>query len=139
MKLYAVVKKGVYRHEILGVFNSLESAIEIAKTGVKEEEDHYHSFLVLSFTANQKVDDGELVCTVGWSRNNQLPVVSPENTKEATAEDIVIGKVIWYRDRLGGGHWQVVEEVLKPNDLFKAYCAEDGCRYGLEGALVLKT
>ena len=62
----------------------------------------------------------------------------PKNRRPAWARDIVVGAVIWHERerRFGGDYWNVVEEVLYPGDAFKAYCADDGCRYGLEGAYV---
>ena len=61
----------------------------------------------------------------------------PANVRAATPDDIVVGQIIWYRR--DNEHWQVIEEVMKPDDPFKAYCAEDGCRYGLDGAFVRAT
>ena len=60
----------------------------------------------------------------------------PKNLRPATAKDIIEGAVIWYKDGDDGAFWQIVEEVLRPNDLWKAYCAIDGCRYGLDDAWV---
>jgi hypothetical protein len=64
----------------------------------------------------------------------------PKNLRPATARDIKELAVIWYPDwasrRDGTPGWAVVEEVLHPDDQFKAYCADDGCRYGLDGAFV---
>ena len=62
----------------------------------------------------------------------------PKNLRSATSDDIKINNVIWYPN--GGDDWtpfwKIVEEVLYPSDPWKAYCAEDGCRYGLCGAYV---
>jgi len=64
----------------------------------------------------------------------------PSDRRPATASDIVEGAVIWYEyyDSPSGYYWQIVDEVQYPNDPFKAYTAEDGCRYGLDGAFVSK-
>ena len=59
--------------------------------------------------------------------------------REAQAKDIVIGANIWqYTSDDDGDKWylQRVVEVLKPSDQFKAYIAEDGCRYGLDDAWI---
>jgi hypothetical protein len=50
------------------------------------------------------------------------------------------GKAIWKNVGVmmegdNGPFWNVVEEVLRPNDLFKAYVAK-GSRYGLDDAWV---
>ena len=59
----------------------------------------------------------------------------PEHLRPATASDIVEDHIIWYV-REGYHHWKLVENVLRPDDEFKAYTAHDGCRYGLDGAFV---
>lgn len=69
-------------------------------------------------------------------RNEARTITPPSRDKvrEAVGSDIREGAIIWYLD--DEAYWQMVYEVLRPNDLFKAYTAEDGCRYGLEGAYV---
>lgn len=69
-------------------------------------------------------------------RNLARAIVPPPRKKvrEAVASDIREGAIIWYLDN--ESYWQMVFQVLHPSDPFKAYCAEDGCRYGLEGAYV---
>ena len=65
----------------------------------------------------------------------------PSNLRPATAEDIKVGAQIWY-DHGGLPYFpsepycMTVEEVLHPNDQWKAYTADDGCRYGMYGAMV---
>lgn len=60
----------------------------------------------------------------------------PKNLRLATANDIVEGTIIWYKHGDNGHFWQIVVDVLRPNDPYKAYCAEDGCRYGLDDAWI---
>jgi len=64
----------------------------------------------------------------------------PGNLREAVPEDIIVGAAIWYpgwrENDPGSRCWNIVDKVLRPNDPFKAYCAHDGCRYGLDGAFV---
>ena len=59
----------------------------------------------------------------------------PKNIRKATARDIVEDAIIWYPD-WDEGKWCVVEEVLRAGDDFKAFTAEGGDRYGLDGAYV---
>lgn len=63
----------------------------------------------------------------------------PENLRPAGPGDITEGAILWYPDwmvsELSRG-WAIVEEVYRPGDPWKAYCAHDGCRYGLDGAFV---
>lgn len=60
----------------------------------------------------------------------------PEHTRPANHADMKVGAVLWYKDFDDGAGWQIVEEVLHPKSNWKAYVAEDGCRYGLDGAFV---
>jgi len=70
MNLYAVIKDGVYRHEITGVYGSIELATNRAVECCKSESDDYHEFLILQFGLNVDTDDGLLVATV--SRKGDL-------------------------------------------------------------------
>ena len=57
----------------------------------------------------------------------------------ATATDITEGNIVYL---VGDGdvlYPKTVAEVLYPDDDWKAFCAEDGCRYGLYDLWVLKT
>lgn len=58
----------------------------------------------------------------------------PKNLYQAMGNDIFIGNVIWYPEY---NDWHIVEEILHSEDRYKAYIAEDGCRYGLEGAFIV--
>jgi len=68
----------------------------------------------------------------------------PEKLRIATPNDIIVGAIIWYpthvyHDEKYNDHtagWKLVTEVYYPNDEYKAYCCEDGARYGLAGAFV---
>lgn len=50
MKIYVVVKSGVYRHEIVGVYSTLKLACEAAEAAAHAESDDYHGFEVLECT-----------------------------------------------------------------------------------------
>jgi len=58
--------------------------------------------------------------------------------RRARAEDIRQGLIVWHERPAdyGGWYWHVVDEPLHYGDEFKAYCADDGCRYGLRDAWV---
>lgn len=60
----------------------------------------------------------------------------PSRLRVARPEDVRMGAVFWYRITEAEPYWKVVTEVLWPNDDFKAYVADDGCRYGLLNAWV---
>jgi hypothetical protein len=63
-------------------------------------------------------------------------VALPDNLRPATASDVKVGAIIWYKHGDEDHFWQMVEEVHYPDDAFKAYTAHDGCRYGLDDAWV---
>jgi len=61
----------------------------------------------------------------------------------AKPADVVVGAVFWYEHDGWDPNWeeqkyyfQIVEEVLRPSDPWKAYTSHAGCRYGLDGAMV---
>lgn len=62
----------------------------------------------------------------------------PTNRRPAKASDIVEGAIIWHEraKEYGGDYWLIVAEPRHYGDAFKAYVADDGCRYGLNGAYV---
>ena len=60
----------------------------------------------------------------------------PKNLRPATAKDMMPGAIIWYPKEDGESYWKRIEDVMRPNDEWKAYTAHDGCRYGLDGAFV---
>ncbi len=58
--------------------------------------------------------------------------------RHLTAEDVIVGQAILVWN--GEDYTELtIEEVLRPSDLFKGYTADDGCRYGLEGAYLNST
>jgi hypothetical protein len=61
------------------------------------------------------------------------------NLRRATPDDIQPGQIIWHGTDDRDLDWHIVEEVLQPDDKFKAYVAEDGCRYGLDQAWVRRS
>ena len=72
---------------------------------------------------------------------DQVVIPPIEKLRPATADDIKEGAVIFHRQLLNdyvGWYWHIISEVRYPNDDFKAYVAEDGCRYGLNEAFVEK-
>lgn len=62
-----------------------------------------------------------------------------EELRPAKASDIRVGEMIFYPENPRRNSWiAFVQDVMWPDDDFKAYMSEDGCRYGLRGAFVLK-
>jgi hypothetical protein len=65
-----------------------------------------------------------------------LHIVSKRTFRKAKPNDIVVGNTVYL---LGDGneiHTQTIDKVLRPDDNYKAYVADDGCRYGLDGLYV---
>ena len=60
----------------------------------------------------------------------------PTEIREANEKDIKPEAIIWYKDGDNGPFWVIVDEVLRPSDPWKAYCADEGFRLGLDGAFV---
>lgn len=94
------------------------------------------------FLAWDKLEEAKAKVERCRERADAAPL--PKCLRPATPADIVENAIIWYPEygqEAGGDYdavpcWSVVEEVLYPSDEFKAYCADDGCRYGLNGAFV---
>lgn len=58
--------------------------------------------------------------------------------KPATSGDIIEGNVVYLFD--GNSLFKlIVKEVYNPNDDFKAFSADNGCRHGLYNLYVLKS
>lgn len=60
----------------------------------------------------------------------------PKKHRPAVASDIVEGAIIWNEYGDEGHYWNIVSKPLHYGDPFKAYMADDGCRYGLDGAYI---
>jgi hypothetical protein len=59
--IYLVAEQGVYRHRILGVYDTQEQA-EARALEVASKEDGYHSYGVWKAAMNTGFDDPALVC-----------------------------------------------------------------------------
>ena len=59
----------------------------------------------------------------------------PDCLRPATPADVIAGAVIWKPDFDGDCKWCIIQEVLRPNDDFKAWVSY-GCVYGLHEAYV---
>lgn len=57
MILYTVVRDGVYRHEILGIFSTPEKAKHCAYEACKGDSDDYHTYLILQGKLDVGVSD----------------------------------------------------------------------------------
>ena len=99
------------------------------------------SKLVIDYiVARQKATDLRVLARSVENAASEKAIQSPlpKKLRPAVANDIVVGAVIWYPswEKDDGRCWNIVDQVLRPNDDFMAYCAHEGCRYGLDGAFI---
>ena len=59
--IYLVIKVGVYRHGIRGVYTTIEGARTAAKRAASEDEDSYHEYEVHETYPNEYVQDVRIV------------------------------------------------------------------------------
>jgi len=90
------------------------------------------------FVERMKSIEGMRTILQELENNFRESVQIPERKKlrKATAQDVVVGNVFYYLDGSQDEYWKIVREVRYPDDDFKAYLADDGCRYGLHNAYV---
>jgi len=55
---------------------------------------------------------------------------------QANPTDIFQGNIVYIDSDSGDLIRMTIEEVLRPSDQWKAFCADDGCRYGLDGCYI---
>ena len=60
MKVYVVSKEAVYRHEMGGVFSTLEKAKEAAQAIAEGESDDHHEIVVVPFTLDERIPHAPL-------------------------------------------------------------------------------
>ena len=72
------------------------------------------------------------------TKKNPFKKIEPK-LRRAFPEDITVGNVIIYpATETSEEFTKFIVEVLRPSDDWKAFCAEDGCRYGLDGAYIIE-
>jgi len=73
--VYVVIKEGVYRHDIVGVWDSLDLAKAAAEGAIAAEKDDYHRFVVVETPLNL-VGTDKVVCTLSredeWKANKTV-------------------------------------------------------------------
>lgn len=82
MILYVVTKQGVYRHEVLGIFDTADAAAARALEASLAEEDGYHAFRVSMAQVNRPTDDllslfeyrRKRIGGIGWPPKSEQPV-----------------------------------------------------------------
>lgn len=56
--------------------------------------------------------------------------------RQANSNDFVLGKMVYIEGDNGDLHKKKIIEILRPQDPWKAFCADDGCRYGWDGCFI---
>lgn len=142
LSTYLLIMDGVYRHEIRGVFPSLEAGAEIvpelvhlcAMQVMKCEPDDYHDLLVLQCTPNLLIDDarevaryrredeelslvrdkeGELVPVWEMDRAQRLPVMESFSALKVTiVRDVPPFCASWLTDIKPSGRIELHEAYL---------------------------
>ena len=62
---------------------------------------------------------------------DSLHLISKPIFRKATPLDIIVGNTVYLVGDEEDIHTKEINEVLKPDDEWKAFVADDGCRYGL--------
>ena len=62
--VYIVIKVGVYRHNICGVYFNYGDAYRSARSEIKAESDDYHDFHIFECPVNVSLNDGYLITKV---------------------------------------------------------------------------
>ena len=65
-----------------------------------------------------------------------LHSVNKRTFRKAKPEDIIEGNTVYLLGDDNEIYTITIEEVLRPDDQWKAFCGDDGCRYGLDGLYV---
>ena len=86
--------------------------------------------------AERRIDEARIFAEKALDAAREIP--PPKHLRKATADDVLVGNIFWYLrpKKDGGPYWMMISEVYRPNDQWKAFCAHDGCRYGLNGAMI---
>lgn len=79
-----------------------------------------------------------------WLALDRLSGVAKQQRKEerkvkltqAMPTDIVLGATVYIFGDNKEFNKMIIDEVLRPSDLFKGFVADDGCRYGLDDCYV---
>jgi len=64
---YVVFQEGVYRHACVGVFSTIDVAVDAATKAMKAERDDYHHYEVVPFVLNSAEEEKSAVMEI--SRN----------------------------------------------------------------------
>lgn len=77
--MFVVTREGVYRHEIGGVFSTLDAAINASIDYLKAERDGYHYYAVIPLVVNERLPafDGGSMCAPFEEPAPQAAVVRP--------------------------------------------------------------
>ena len=103
--VYIVTREGVYRHEIMGVFDSEKSADDHAVASLEREHDDYHDMGVYRFKMND-----EIVLTPDTKNDDNDAQLLSVYSKKMTGKPIKKygnGRWLWQRKY---GRWERINE-----------------------------
>ena len=67
-----------------------------------------------------------------------LVTLNPDILRPMTPGDVVSGDIYILDGDFDSYYVGTIDEVIFPDDPWKAFCSDDGCRYGLSGCFVIK-
>jgi hypothetical protein len=68
--MYLLIKRGVYRHNLLGCWNDLNVAKREASDSIMAEPDHYHDVEIFEISPNTAGE--KLIATLTYDRGEGL-------------------------------------------------------------------
>jgi len=75
---------------------------------------------------------------VGHVHDSTVFIIPKDDFVKAQPKDILFDKQVFIIDDDDKYVEKRISEVHNPSDAFKAFTADDGCRYGLDGCFILK-
>lgn len=92
-------------------------------------------YLSIKAAGNAAIASVRKRISAAYERAGKCPL--PAHLRRVTPRDVVCGAIFWHPRYGDSGFpmWDIVDEVLFPDDAFKAYVSE-GCRYGINGSYI---
>ncbi len=78
--LYIPVVRGVYRHSTLGVFQCRTKALEVGRSWINSEHDHYHDIEIIKTLEGSyfENDEDKIICTLSFCTGSIECTVNPK-------------------------------------------------------------
>jgi len=84
--------------------------------------------------AEQSIKEGAVLIDQHVKNQLELYAVVDSNRtfRKATLEDIIVGNTVYLLGDNNEIYTKTIEKTLQLDSQWKAFCADDGCRYGLD-------